>query len=93
MKKRCEIEEKYKWDLTPLCKDDKDFYDKIEKLKAYIPKFQSFKEKLNNKQILKEYFALNREFLQEFYPVYLYAYIKSQQKAPHSSPSKFLKSR
>lgn len=79
MKERCEIEEKYKWDLTSLCKDDQDFYDKIKQLRNYIPKFQAFKGRLNNKEVLKAYFALNREFGEKFHPTYLYAYIKADE--------------
>lgn len=79
MKERKDIEERYKWDLSILCKDDKDFYDKIELLKSYIPKFTAFRGKLANKEVLKEYFALSREFDDIFCPTYLYAFIKSDE--------------
>lgn len=79
MKERKDIEEKYKWDLSILCKDDREFYDKIEVLKSYIPKFTAFRGKLANKEVLKEYFALSREFDDIFSSTYLYAYIKSDE--------------
>ena len=47
LKKRSEIEEKYKWDLTPLCKSDSEFYQKLEKCKEFLPKLKKFEGKLN----------------------------------------------
>ena len=90
MKLRSEIEEKYKWDLTPLCKDDSAFYEKIEALKDYIPKFERFKGKLNDKESLKEYFALSREFDEMFAPIYLYAYIKSDEICSDNERTKLI---
>ena len=79
MKERKDIEERYKWDLSPLCKNDEDFYAKIEIMKGFIPKFTAFQGKLNTKENLKAYFALNREFEDVFSKTYLYAYIKSDE--------------
>ena len=90
MKTRSEIEEKYKWDLTILCKDDDDFYNKIEQLKSYIPKYTALQGRLNNKENLKEYFALKREFEQLYCPTYLYAYIKSDEVLSDNERTKLI---
>ena len=36
MKKREEIEEKFKWDLTKFCKSNDDFYKRLSELKKEI---------------------------------------------------------
>ena len=90
MKLRSEIEEKYKWDLTLLCKNDEDFFHKIDFLKTYLPKIQAFKGKLNSKAAIKEYFALAREFKEVFHAVYLYAYIKSDEILSDDSRTKLI---
>ena len=79
MKTRNEIEEKYKWDLTTLCSSDEDFYAQYELLKPYIEKFENFEGKLNNKETIKEYFSLSREFEEKLFPVYLYADLKGDE--------------
>lgn len=79
MKERKDIEEKYKWDLSPLCKDYDEFYSRCEEIKTYTAKFEAMKGKLNTKENLKKYFALNREFDDKLLPVYLYASSKSDE--------------
>ena len=43
------VEEKFKWDLSPLCGDDEDFYSKVERAKKYLPELKKYEGKLNNK--------------------------------------------
>jgi len=54
LKKRSEIDEKYKWDLSKYCKDDDDFYVRLEKLKSNVCKFSKYENKLSNDDILFE---------------------------------------
>lgn len=79
MKKREEIEEKYKWDLSVLCDNDKDFYQKLDKFKDYLKKFKSFEGKLNNKDSIWEYLKLDEEFSRFAEPVILYAHLKTNE--------------
>ncbi len=55
MKSREEIEEKYKWDLTKFCRDDADFYAKLEKLEKKIPEIKKFEGKLSDDSTLLKY--------------------------------------
>ncbi len=79
MKKREEIESKFTWDLTPLCKDDNDFYQKIDKINDYLPKIKAFEGKLNNKKAILEYLKLDEEFSYFVEPLMLYAHLRSDE--------------
>ena len=77
MKNRSEIDERYKWDLSPLCKNNQDFYEKLDKIKQYLPKFKEFEGKLNNKSDIYNYLMLEKEFEENIGPIYLYSHLKS----------------
>ena len=79
MKKRSQIKEKYKWDLSPLCENDEMFYQKLELLKTYLPKFKSFEGKLNNKKDILKYLKLEKEFDMIANPVALYCHLKGDE--------------
>ena len=79
MKKREEIESKFTWDLTPLCKDDKEFYQKIDKINDYLPKIKAFEGKLNNKKTILEYLKLDDKFSRFVEPLALYAHLRSDE--------------
>ncbi len=55
MKKRKDIAENYKWDLSEYCTSDEDFYEKCKKIESLIPKIEKFKGKLNNKKDILAY--------------------------------------
>ena len=38
MKKRSQIKDNYKWDLSIFCKNDDDFYQKCDKIEKKLPK-------------------------------------------------------
>ena len=52
MKKRSEIDEKYKWDLSRFVKDDKDVEDIMKYIKDRIPAVKKYYGKLSDKQML-----------------------------------------
>lgn len=62
MKKRSQIENIYKWDLTKFCKDDNEWYKQFEIVKSYKGKFENFKGKLNQKEKLLEFYNLSNEY-------------------------------
>ena len=78
MKERSEIEEKYKWDLSEL--ESKLSFDEIlQKLNSFIPKLTAYEGRLNNKDNILEYFALEDEFEDFIQPIDLYLYLKHDE--------------
>ena len=77
MKNRSEIEEKYTWDLTQLCKNDEEFYIKLQKINDYLQKLKAFEGKLNNKETIYEFLKLDEEFSKFVEPIALYAHLRS----------------
>lgn len=56
LKNRNEIEEKYKFDLSEFCRDNDDFYKRVENVKKDIVKLSFYKGKLGNPETLLKYF-------------------------------------
>ncbi|MBO5394831.1 MAG: oligoendopeptidase F [Clostridia bacterium] len=77
MKLRSEIDDKYKWDLSPLCASDEEFYSRLEKVKTLLPKFQEYKGKLNTKEVIWDYLCFDREVSKELEPIYQYCSLKT----------------
>ena len=61
MKKRSQIEEKYKWDLSQIYKSDDELLADIEKLKTYPERLSSYKGKLKKPNTCLEFFLLGTE--------------------------------
>ena len=78
MKKRKSIEEKYKWDLTTFCKDDKEFYEKCDKIEKDIVRLEKFKGKLNNKKDIFDYLE-DKEVDRLLEEVMMYAYSRGDE--------------
>ncbi len=79
MKKRSQISEKYKWDLSYLCESDEKFYQILESLKKYLPKFKGYEGKLNNKKDILSYLKLEEEFDMIANPIALYCHLKGDE--------------
>lgn len=79
MKKREEIDEQYKWDLSILCKDNQEFYERISKINDFVPKIKVFEGKLNNKDTILEYLKLDEEYSRYVEPLILYSHLKSSE--------------
>lgn len=79
MKKRQEIEEEYKWDLSPLCSGKEEFYQKVNKINDFLPKIKAFEGKLNNKEDILAYLKLDEQFSKFVEPLALYAHLKSAE--------------
>ncbi len=73
MKKRKEIQEKYKWDLSEFCKDDNDFKEKCAFLEKELEKLVKFKGKLNNKKDIFAYLEESKTFDRVMSEVFLFA--------------------
>lgn len=79
MKERRQIAEKYKWDLSPLCKSDEEFYKKLSLVDEYLKEFKKFEGKLNNKKDIWDYLCLSKRFDEEIEPALLYAHLKGDE--------------
>ncbi len=80
MKNREEIDIKYTWDLSQLCNNSDEFYQKIEKINEYLPKFKEFEGKLNNKSDILKYLKLEKEFSNFVEPLQTYTFLKLSEK-------------
>jgi len=79
MKKRSQIAEKYKWDLTKIFKCDEDAYKAIEYLKEKLPLISTFKGKLKDKEKYIELYNLDNELSIEFEKVGEYGFLKHSE--------------
>lgn len=73
------IEEKFKWDLSPLCKDDEDFYKKVEKAKSYLPRLKEYEGKLNNQKDIYDFLILEKEVDEVLEPAEQYCFLKNTE--------------
>ena len=73
MKKRSEIEEKYKWDITKFCKNDDDFYKRMKKLEKDIKSISKYEGKLDEDDMLFECLEKDCAFNKEFGFLTLYS--------------------
>lgn len=76
MKKRSEIEERYKWDLTKFCANDEDFLLRLKNLENQISVFKQFEGNLSNDDILFSCLEKEMEFVKEMCFISLYADLK-----------------
>ena len=65
MKNRSEIEEKYKWDLSKFCKDEKDFYAKLDAMTKKLEEFKAFEGKLSDDDTLLKYLKFKYKFYED----------------------------
>ncbi len=84
MKKRSEIEEKFKWDLSGYFKNDDEFLKEFEFLKSQINFLDSYKGKLNNEKIILQCLRKSDEFDRRLEVLYVYATLKTREDAANS---------
>ena len=75
-KLRCEIEDKYKWDLTKIYKDEKEWQKDFDDVKDKILKVTSYKDSfLSNGKRLYEYLKYDEEVSRKLEKIYYYAHL------------------
>lgn len=75
-KLRCEIEDKYKWDLTKIYKDEKEWQKDFDDVKEKILKVTSYKDSfLSNGKRLYEYLKYDEEVSRKLEKIYYYAHL------------------
>ena len=84
MKKRSEIEEKYKWDLSGYFKDDDAFYREYEELKTHLHDFDKFKGKLADEKTMLDCLKLEQDISLRLEILYVYASLKTREDATNS---------
>ncbi len=84
MKKRSEIEEKYKWDLSGYFKDDDAFYREYEELKTHLHDFDKFKGKLSDEKTMLDCLKLEQDISLRLEILYVYASLKTREDATNS---------
>lgn len=79
MIERNQIDDKFKWDLSSYCKNDEEFYARLEELKPYIEKIKVFENKLDIDDELYKCWTLNDEFEQAFSKLMVYVYCRQDE--------------
>ena len=74
MKKRSQIKDNYKWDLSIFCKNDDDFYQKCDKIEKKLPSFEKYKGKLKDKETIWKYLQETEQFDKDYNDIVCYAY-------------------
>lgn len=75
-KLRCEIEDKYKWDLTKIYKDEKEWQKDFDDVKEKISKVLEYKDSfLSNGKKLYEYLKYDEEVSRKLEKIYYYAHL------------------
>ncbi|MBO4600626.1 MAG: oligoendopeptidase F [Bacilli bacterium] len=77
MKKRSEIENKYKIDTTSLFKDNNEFELALKEIENDINKISKFAGKLMDKDNLYEVLSLDENLVRRLYRLYTYAHINN----------------
>ena len=62
MQKRCEIDDKYKWDLSSYIKDETELQNNLKYLKENVNKFKTYYGKLTDKSVLAEYLKSSEQY-------------------------------
>lgn len=79
LKKREEIDDKYKWKLDKIYKNSSDFDKAFEDLKKEAPSLLNFAGKLSDKNNIIGYFKLSEKLGREAEKLYVYAHMKCDE--------------
>ena len=79
-KTRNEIDDKYKWDLTAIFKNDEEFLNELEKCKDIAHELSKFKGHiLDSADSLYDYFKTSDRIERKLYKLYYYANLKHDE--------------
>lgn len=76
MKNRDEIDEKMKWDLSSLYKNEDDFNKDLEYLESNYTKYKDFEGKLNTVENILEFLKFDEEFSKKYEAIVNYSSLK-----------------
>ncbi len=79
-KKRSEIEDKYKWDLTYIYASDNDWYNDYDAVSEIVPSIKNYQGKIvSSADNLLGYIELSNDIERKLYKLYYYAHLKHDQ--------------
>ena len=84
MKKRSEIEEKDKWDLSGYFKDDAEFLNEFKYLKTQTDFLAGYRGKLKDEKTILECLERDQEISKRLEVLYVYAVLKTREDAGNS---------
>ena len=85
-RKREEIEEKYKWDLTTIYKTDEDWYKELELVSNEVEKIPNYKGKIvSSAKDLLAYARFSENLTRKSYKLYYYASLKHDQDTTNTT--------
>lgn len=84
LKKREEIEDKYKWKLDKIFSSDSEWEEAFKKLKEEAPSLKDFEGQLNNKENIKAFLDKYVELGISAETVYIYAHLKCDEDTSNS---------
>ncbi len=84
LKKREEIEGKYKWRVNKIFSSDEEWEEAFEELKKESPSLKNFEGKLNNDENILEYLEKYVDLGIKAEIVYVYAHLKSDEDTSNS---------
>ncbi len=87
---RKDVPDKYKWDLTEYFKDDKDFNNTYNESTKMVKELSSFKGKLKDPIVLKEFITKHINTFVNIEDLYIYSYLINDQELGVSSSSERL---
>lgn len=88
-KKRSEIEEKYKWDVTKIYKTEDNWYKDLDKFKEEIKLIDNYKGKLfSSSNVLQKYLELTEKLSKLENELHLYAFLLENEDATNVNSQK-----
>ena len=84
LKKRGEIDDKYKWKLDKIFTSDNEWEEAFESLKSEAPSLKDFEGKLNNKENIKEFLDKYVDLGIKAETIYIYAHLKCDEDTSNS---------
>ena len=82
---RNDVPTKYKWDLTDLFKNEKDFENNYKKVKEDIPKLKKYKGCTKNAKKLYDYLVFSRDIIVLAERLYIYSYLINDEELGNAS--------
>lgn len=84
LKKRDEIEEKYKWKIDKIFSSDEEWEKAFEELKKEAPNLKSFEGKLDNIENLIKYLEIYEKISRKAEKIYIYAHLRCDEDTKNS---------
>lgn len=89
-KLRNEIEDKFKWDLTLIYKDDNEFLKDLDNIKEEFKKIKNYEDKfMNNADLLLEFMKLNDDLGMRLEKLFSYAHLKQDEDTTNTTYQKY----